>query len=122
MPEELIRALDVRRGWSNMLPAWPWPCSICEQEGTMRIGVVILLLLSATVVAQSNASNAAGELHLTYLGQAGYEITDGKTVVLVDPVISMIKMRRDTKPGGLDMTLHPLSLLGFIGLDSDAVP
>lgn len=77
----------------------------------MRIGAAVLVLLSAAVFAQSNATNVSGEIRLTYLGQAGYEITDGKTVVLVDPVISMIKMRRDTKPGGLDMAREFSSIL-----------
>ncbi|MFN0099515.1 MAG: FG-GAP-like repeat-containing protein [Gemmatimonadaceae bacterium] len=43
-------------------------------------------------VARSDAPNALyfadGELRLTYLGNAGWEITDGKTVVLVDPFVT----------------------------------
>lgn len=77
----------------------------------MRILISSLLLLSSTAFAQSNAPTVAGEIRLTYLGQAGYEITDGKTIVLVDPVISMIKLRRDTKPGGLDMAREFSSVL-----------
>ena len=77
----------------------------------MRICVVILLLLAATVSAQSKSPNSTGKIQLTYLGQAGYEITDGKTVVLVDPVISMIRLRRDSKPGGLDMAREFSSIL-----------
>lgn len=77
----------------------------------MCIRVTIFFLLSSTLLAQTKSPNSAGELQLTYLGQAGYQITDGKTVVLVDPVISMIKMRRDTKPGGLDMAREFSSIL-----------
>ncbi len=77
----------------------------------MRVRFVIVLLLSATVLAQSKSPTTAGDIRLTYLGQAGYEITDGKTVVLVDPVISMIKLRRDTKPGGIDMARELSSIL-----------
>lgn len=78
----------------------------------MRICIAICFLLCPTVFAQSKSPNAArGEIQLTYLGQAGYEITDGKTTVLVDPVISMIKLRRDTKPGGLDMARELSSIL-----------
>lgn len=77
----------------------------------MYIRLAILLLLSATVFAQGKSPNTAAEIQLTYLGQAGYQITDGKTVVLVDPVISMIKLRRDTKPGGLDMARELSSIL-----------
>jgi reactive intermediate/imine deaminase len=43
-------------------------------------------------VARSDAPNAVyfadGELRLTYLGNAGWEITDGRTVVLVDPFVT----------------------------------
>ncbi len=77
----------------------------------MRLRVAILLFLTATLAAQSKSASSSGEIQLTYLGQAGYEITDGKTVVLVDPVISMIKLRRDTKPGGLDMARELSSIL-----------
>ncbi len=77
----------------------------------MRILVAIPLLFGAAVFAQNTSPNVAGEIQLTYLGQAGYEITDGKTVVLVDPVISMIKLRRDSKPGGLDMARELSSIL-----------
>ncbi len=77
----------------------------------MRLRVAILFFLTATLAAQSKSASSSGEIQLTYLGQAGYEITDGKTVVLVDPVISMIKLRRDTKPGGLDMARELSSIL-----------
>jgi L-ascorbate metabolism protein UlaG (beta-lactamase superfamily) len=33
----------------------------------------------------------AGEVHLTYLGTAGWEITDGKTIILVDPYFTRAK-------------------------------
>ena len=39
----------------------------------------------------------AGQLRLTYLGNAGWEITDGKTVVLVDPFLTQFARWR---PGG----------------------
>lgn len=77
----------------------------------MCIRLAILSLLTATMFTQRNLPNTAGEIQFTYLGQAGYEITDRKTVVLVDPVISMIKLRRDTKPGGLDMARELSSIL-----------
>ncbi|MHB8638825.1 MAG: MBL fold metallo-hydrolase [Candidatus Acidiferrales bacterium] len=35
---------------------------------------------------------AQGEVRLSYLGTAGWEITDGKTVILVDPYLSRLKM------------------------------
>ena len=39
-----------------------------------------------------------GEIRLTYLGNAGWEITDGSTVILVDPFISQFASYR--VPGG----------------------
>ncbi len=35
---------------------------------------------------------AQGEVRLSYLGTAGWEITNGKTVILVDPYLSRLKM------------------------------
>jgi L-ascorbate metabolism protein UlaG (beta-lactamase superfamily) len=77
----------------------------------VRISYAISLLVSTVMFAQAKPSDVAGELRLTYLGGAGYEITDGKTVVLVDPVISMMKLRRDTKPGSLDLAREISSIL-----------
>jgi len=37
-------------------------------------------------------TNAQGEIRLSYLGTAGWEITDGKTVILVDPYLSRLKL------------------------------
>jgi L-ascorbate metabolism protein UlaG (beta-lactamase superfamily) len=77
----------------------------------LRVSVALWLLCAMAVFAQSTSPSPTGEIRLTYLGQAGYEITDGKTVVLVDPVLSMISLRRDTKPGGLDMAREISSIL-----------
>jgi L-ascorbate metabolism protein UlaG (beta-lactamase superfamily) len=38
--------------------------------------------------AAATAPLKAGELRLTYLGNAGWEITDGKKIVLVDPFLT----------------------------------
>lgn len=53
----------------------------------------LISLLGAPANAQSATANAsaslkAGELRLTYLGNAGWEITDGRRVVLVDPFLT----------------------------------
>jgi len=37
-------------------------------------------------------ARAQGEVRLSYLGTAGWEITNGKTVILVDPYLSRLKM------------------------------
>ncbi len=58
------------------------------------IGVLLAMLAHAEANAQSatatqpGASLKSGEVRLTYLGNAGWEITDGKTVVLVDPFLT----------------------------------
>jgi L-ascorbate metabolism protein UlaG (beta-lactamase superfamily) len=70
-----------------------------------------VVLVATAACAQSRSPSPAGDIRLTYLGQAGYEITDGKTIVLVDPVISMIKMRRDTGPGRFDVAKEISSIL-----------
>jgi len=40
---------------------------------------------------RSKKDNAKGEVSLKYLGCAGWEITDGRTVILVDPYLSRIR-------------------------------
>ncbi|HKA01107.1 MAG TPA: MBL fold metallo-hydrolase [Candidatus Solibacter sp.] len=45
-------------------------------------GILCALTLAAT---------AAAEVRLTYLGTAGWEITDGKTIILVDPYFTRAK-------------------------------
>jgi L-ascorbate metabolism protein UlaG (beta-lactamase superfamily) len=47
-------------------------------------GLVFALALAATA--------SAAQLQLTYLGTAGWEITDGKTVILVDPYFTRPKL------------------------------
>jgi len=51
-----------------------------------RIFFLLLLLVGSPAVAL-----AQGGLKLSYLGTAGWEITDGKTVVLVDPYLTRLK-------------------------------
>lgn len=43
---------------------------------------------SATRPTTAAAPVKTGEIRLTYLGNAGFEITDGKTIVLVDPFLT----------------------------------
>jgi L-ascorbate metabolism protein UlaG (beta-lactamase superfamily) len=67
-----------------------------------------VVFFSVSMLAQTGGSS---DIRFTYLGQAGYEITDGNTVVLVDPVLSMTKLRRDTRPDTLDMAKELGSVL-----------
>ncbi len=46
----------------------------------------------------SEGTLAQGELRLTYLGNAGWEITDGATVVLVDPFVTQFNRWTPTGP------------------------
>jgi len=78
----------------------------------MSLGLVLVGLMStpvtgqsarpATTVAPANAPASApfkkGEIRLTYLGNAGFEITDGKTVVLVDPFLTQFARWTPTGP------------------------
>jgi hypothetical protein len=73
------------------------------REHTVRVLIAVTFLSGAILVAQNTPKSTAGEIWLTYLGQAGYEITDGKTVVLVDPVLTMTKLRRDNGPGNFNL-------------------
>ncbi|HEV2400097.1 MAG TPA: MBL fold metallo-hydrolase [Candidatus Sulfotelmatobacter sp.] len=50
----------------------------------------IALLTAALPLAAQTVSPSAGLLELTYLGAAGWQISDSKTVVLLDPYISRI--------------------------------
>ena len=52
-------------------------------------------LLSAIAFS---ALASQGQVKLSYLGTAGWEITDGKTVVLVDPYLSRLKMATPGAP------------------------
>lgn len=55
------------------------------------IGLCLGLVPAAVATAQPAAVQPAlkaGEVRLTYLGNAGWEITDGRTVILVDPFLT----------------------------------
>lgn len=64
----------------------PW-----ESKGMRKyfLDVVFCLLAGAMLCGYAHAQ---GEVRLSYLGTAGWEITDGKTVILVDPYLSRLKM------------------------------
>lgn len=76
-----------------------------------RIGAAVAAAagLAGPVVAQVPAAGAgaaplaAGELRLTYLGNAGWEITDGRRVVLVDPFLTQFaRWQPGARPEGPD--------------------
>ena len=55
---------------------------------------ICTILLFASLVAP--AFGAGSQLALTYLGTAGWQLTDGKIVILVDPYLSRIPLLSDT--------------------------
>jgi L-ascorbate metabolism protein UlaG (beta-lactamase superfamily) len=67
----------------------------------LRVGAVVAVLgtLCSVASAQSSAKRPPGSsktpVTLTYLGTAGWEITDGTTVVLIDPYFSRIPLVTD---------------------------
>ena len=52
-------------------------------------GLLFVLLLGSQATAQDTGDLTP--LEMKYLGAAGWEITDGKVVVLIDPYISRLK-------------------------------
>ena len=58
----------------------------------LMLGFLFALLAGPRAGSQSPAPSGtplkAGELRMTYLGNAGWEITDGRTIVLVDPFLT----------------------------------
>lgn len=88
----------------------------------MTVGFVVAIIIGTTVgapvIAQSTVVRSTGaqsasalvalkpgEIRLTYLGNAGWEITDGRRVVLVDPFLTQFRRWRiggaDVAPNGL---------------------
>jgi hypothetical protein len=65
-------------------------------------------------------ASAQGEVRLSYLGTAGWEITDGKTVILVDPYLSRLKL---PTPNDGVLSDDPRPLFGWdsIGVPDEAV-
>lgn len=51
----------------------------------------VIALVLGVGVATAHAQGAQDSLRLTYLGAAGWEITDGRTTVIVDPYLTRLK-------------------------------
>jgi L-ascorbate metabolism protein UlaG (beta-lactamase superfamily) len=81
-----------------------------------RTCVLLLLLVGSPAVAL-----AQGSLKLSYLGTAGWEITDGKTVVLVDPYLTRLKSDTPRDPA-LPTDPRPLVTLNdFVASDQAVI-
>jgi L-ascorbate metabolism protein UlaG (beta-lactamase superfamily) len=59
---------------------------------------VLLMTAPMTPTTATAPGQAASGLRLTYLGAAGWEITDGKTIVLVDPYLTRAKYPTPNDP------------------------
>ena len=59
---------------------------------------VRILLLALLICFSCVAVMAQGTVSLSYLGTAGWEITDGKTVILVDPYLTRLKTETPNDP------------------------
>ena len=63
----------------------------------LLVTLLVAMVVTPTAQAQPTRSTIAaaplsiGEIRLTYLGNAGWEITDGRTVVLVDPFLTQFQ-------------------------------
>jgi L-ascorbate metabolism protein UlaG (beta-lactamase superfamily) len=69
-----------------------------------------VLACVVTFVASPSRVSAQGGVELSYLGNAGWQITDGKTVVLVDPYLTRAKLQTPNDPARSD---DPRPLLSF---------
>ncbi len=91
---------------------------ICKVRMLRCLPHLIFLLLFGGLLPR--LACAQGELRLSYLGTAGWEITDGKTVILVDPYLSRLKV-----PTPNDAVLsddsRPLFTRDDIGVSDEAV-
>ena len=68
-----------------------------ERSSAMLLFVVSCWISPAAraqdaVTSRASASPAPGQVTLTYLGTAGWEITDGTTVILLDPYLSRLPL------------------------------
>lgn len=74
-----------------------------QRRGDLRLPSTSNLLLRAATFLLAFAglaglARAQGGIELTYLGNAGWQITDGKTVILVDPYLTRAKMSTPNDP------------------------
>jgi L-ascorbate metabolism protein UlaG (beta-lactamase superfamily) len=90
----------------------------------LAIAMVFSVTLSAFCFGPSanadDEKNKNGSVNLTYLGTAGWEITDGKTVILLDPYYSRIKLP-DNSPASKNDNRLAYDEHGFINPDAKAI-
>jgi L-ascorbate metabolism protein UlaG (beta-lactamase superfamily) len=84
----------------------------------LALGLVLLIITIAAAGAQTpsaaveSARGGGRELRLTFLGHAGWEITDDRIVVLVDPFLSKEAILADARAKGTEPVPDPDALIG----------
>ncbi len=78
-------------------PGWLWRRGDARWFLTSHLLPRVALLLAA-FAAFSGLAFAQSGIELSYLGNAGWQITDGKTVILVDPYLTRAKMPTPNDP------------------------
>lgn len=78
---------------------------------------LLAIALSPLASQRPPTTEKTGQVFLTYLGTAGWEISDGATVILIDPYLSRINGPR---PPGTDLSV-PGDARPFYGMDDIAV-
>ena len=75
----------------------------------LAIAVAVFAVAGGAVLAGFARPGAAGSgvvkrraIQITYLGNAGWQIEDGRTVLLVDPYVSQFKTPRASEPSAID--------------------
>src|SRR5439155_4089092 len=79
------------------------------QRSIWILGLAFTLV--ATAAAQSTAAPPPpakkSQVTLTYMGTAAWEISDGKTVILIDPYLSRIQIRAPSAPASSGQAADP---------------
>jgi L-ascorbate metabolism protein UlaG (beta-lactamase superfamily) len=89
----------------------------CEPKKLHYLPSILLFMLGGFL---PQFASTHGEIRLSYFGTAGWEITDGKTVILVDPYLSRLKLPTPND-GVLPDDPRPLFGWDSIGVSDEAV-
>src|SRR5215831_1348335 len=81
--------------------------SFAEPKPMMRIAAFLMAASSQAFIGKAQVqinTVPTGNVKLTYLGTAGWEIADGSVVVLVDPYLSRLRI---IPPGDFGLQPNP---------------
>ncbi len=88
-------------------------------QGLVLSGVLVAIFI-CRLIAQNSPSEKSAGITLTHMGTAGWEISDGKTVVLVDPYLTRLKSNTPRDPA-LSSDPRPLITLNDFATSDQAV-